>query len=422
VAEYRDRTPMIRIRVKGPGMVKPGSANLNDVGGVADAPGSEGRMLSWSFDEKEKGACKGQLELRNFDQRFPDDPMFDRGVTVYVSWGEAGDMTEEHQLVVTDWTPGPTFIVELLDQGMTANKLPVDHTYDGLTYSGIVEKIADRMGYTYDQQDIQESGAIVESVSQNNRTDWQMLGFLANKLKWVWGITPAGLFFHERRLNQAPVLAISYFQGVDSGVRMTGFPKFDKPPAAQPGAVTLKGKDAVTKKPFEVRADDKSTAGRPGIADTLEVWDKATGDETLRAKVASEIVAPTTVGTKAEAETKAKGLFKASTGNPVKCDVTITGEAKLRTKVVVELRGIGRRLSGNYYVSEIKHEVKPGIFSQVLKCRRDGTNGIGGAIPAPESAAKTNGQKGPAAMKSAPVLVEGFDVQTAEARLFYKDP
>ncbi len=421
MAEYRDRTPAIRIRVKGPGKAKPESASLNDLGGVGDAPGSEGRMLSWSFEEKEKGACKGKLELINYDMRFPDDPMFDRGVTVYVSWGYAGDMTQEHELVVTDWTPGPTFVVELLDQGMTANKLPIDQTYDGLTYSGIVEKIAERLGYTYDQQDIQESGAIVESVSQNNRTDWQMLAWLGNKMKWVWGVTSKGLFFHERRLNQAPVLAISYFQGEDSGVRMTAYPAFEKPPAAQPGAVTLKGKDATTKQPFEVRADDKSTADRPAISDTLEVWGAPDAEESLRAKAAREIVAPTTAGTKAEAEVKAKGLFKAANGNPVKCDVPITGESKLKSKVTVELRGIGRRLSGVYYVSEIKHEVKPGIFSQVLKCRRDGTNGLGGAIPAPTSSAKTNDQKGPAAVKAEPKLYQGIAIDGQDT-IFFKDP
>ena len=87
----------------------------------------------------------------------------------------------------------------------------------------------------------------------------------------------------------------------------------------------------------------------------------------------------------AEAKQKADGLYKKAQGTPTKCTLSMRGDAHFTAKNVVEVRGIGTRLSGNYYVSDVTHTVAPGVFTMTGKARRDGTSAHGGANPGAKS-------------------------------------
>lgn len=60
----------------------------------------------------------------------------------------------------------------------------------------------------------------------------------------------------------------------------------------------------------------------------------------------------------------------------VQMKLTILGDPTLLAKSVVEVRGVGRRLSGPYYVSEVSHKIG-GSYTCALKMRSDGTAGYG---------------------------------------------
>lgn len=59
----------------------------------------------------------------------------------------------------------------------------------------------------------------------------------------------------------------------------------------------------------------------------------------------------------------------------VQMSLTIIGDPKIIAKSVLDIRGLGRRLSGLYYVTEATHKITPGSYQTTIKCFCDGTQG-----------------------------------------------
>ncbi len=399
-------TPVIRVRVKLPGKPSP-----ERIAALEDQPGNASRVQKLTFEDNDKAADKAKLEIQNWDLKFPDDPTFDRGNRLYLSWGYEGNLSPERELVITDWTPGPVFGVEALAKAVLMNRFPVDESYYGQSYSDVANKIAKRNGYAGTALHIQDVPFKVESIIQPNMSDAQFMRQLAKKLGFLFFVDGSGFHFHPRAYGQASRKTITY------GVDLMAFPSFEKAPAAQPGAVTAKAKDPITKKKIEERADNASLKGRPGLATQMEVYDKRTGEASLRPDVAKESVVAMT-GSPAEVKAKAAGLAAKSLGVPKKCTVPVRGDPQFQAKTILTMKGIGRRLSGNYYCAQAMHTVEPGKYDMALKLVRDGTNGSGGpGAGAAKSSAKANDTQGPAA--AGLVATETYNTKTGAGTTSY---
>ncbi len=399
-------TPMVRIRVTLPGRKAPERVDLDellvDEGLARITPGARvgsriSRILRFSYEDTEKGADKAKFDLNNYDLRFPDDPIFDRGNLIYVTWGYAGNMAPEREMVVIDWVPGPKFSIEAQFKAATAaNQIPVDETYYGRTYAEIAELIAERNGFGVSARFIEPVPFRPESVVQDNLTDAQFMRKLAKEIGYVFFVDISGWHFHPVAYGQRPRKVLEYFPNEPND--LLEFPAFDKAPAAQPGNVKVQAVDPVTKKPISAEGNNATTAGRPGLAKEVEVIDRRTATTALRPLAARETVTTTTAGSPEEAKAKSGGLFKKAAGVPVKCTAPCQGDPGFQAKSIVDLRRIGQRLSGLYYCSAATHTVEPGKYTMALKLQRDGTNGTGAGVGAAPSAAKTNTQKAPASV------------------------
>lgn len=407
-------TPGMNIKVLLPGKAK------------AERPDKdvESRLLSLSFEDSEKMADKCKITLNNYDLRFPDDPLFDQGNGLVVSWGYVGEMSPPHEMVISSWTPGPVFTVEALDKSLLMMVQPHEDVYLGKTYSEIAREVAKRGGFGASAQDIDDSRVVIEAVAQHNANDWQFIVGLAREVGWQCWVDGAGFHFKERRLRGTPIKVLTYrlnSAGQPIG-ELLAFPTFEAMPAAQPGSVQLKGTDPVTKKPIDVTANNASTK-RDGLADVLEVIDKTTAQTSLKTRVAPDVVAPTSATTPAEAKQRAEGVYKRVQATPKKCSAPVRGDANFTAKSLVELRGIGSRLSGNYYASDVTHSVVPGEYKMTVKLRRDGTSMSGGATPAAKSDAAVNRAKGVAGDAAAdPIPVDVVDLQSGQVSTQYKPP
>lgn len=414
MTEAQRDTPAISVKVLLPGKAK--AERLDD-----DAAK---RVLSLTYEDAEKMADKCKLSIDNYDLRFPDDPLFDRGNGLVVAWGYLGDMGPAHEMVITNWIPGPVFTVEALDRSLLLNVRPRDQVYLGKTYSGIARELAQRNGFGPDAQDIDESGVVIEAVAQHNRTDWQLISDLAREVSWQLWVDGAGLHFKERRLRGVPVKVVTFrLNGAGQPIgELLAFPTFEAAPAGQPGSVQLQGTDPLTKKPIDVKSSNKTTK-RDGLADVIEVVDVETAQTSLQTVIAPAVVASTSATTAAEAKQKADGLYKKAQGTPTKCTLPLRGDPHFTAKNVVEVRGIGTRLSGNYYVSDCTHTVTPGVYQMNAKARRDGTSAHGGAGPSAKSDAAVNHAKGVAGDAAAdPIPVDVVDVETGQTSTQYRPP
>lgn len=400
-------TPTILVRVKLPGAKDATRVSLEDIEVTPRMAQKQNidpqyigskisRVLSMTYEDTEKGADKCVIRINNYDLRFPDDGTFATGNMLYVSWGYAGYMSQEREMVITVPLPGITFTVECqFAAAVKANQAPVDQTYYGLTYSEIAVKVAERNGFGAAAQFIEPVPFTPEHVVQHNLTDAQFMKKLAKEIGYAFFIDGSGLHFHPQAFSQPPRKRLEYFADSDRG-ELLEYPSWEKPPAAQPGKVSAKGIDPITKKPISAEGSNATTKGRPGLAKNLEIIDRRTAQTSLRPLAGKEAVATAMTATSAaEAKTKTQGLYKKASSQPRKCSAQAHGDPAFSAKSVVELSGIGRELSGLYYCSAVTHSIEPGKYTMSLKLQRDGTNGSGGVGTA-KTEAKTNDKKTPA--------------------------
>lgn len=415
---YERSTPTIRIRITPPGGKGPERVDLEDLEIdelLARRMGLGGhmigktisRVLSMTYEDTEKGADKATIKLNNYDLRFPDDPIFDNGNSLFLTWGYVGTMAPEREMTITSWTPGPTFTVECqFKAAVKANQTPADKTFYGKSYAEIAELLAEQNGFGTASRFIEPVPFRPESVVQDNLTDAQFMKKLAKEIGYIFFIDASGWHFHPQAVGQQPRKVLKYFDDSGRG-ELLEFPSFEKAPAAQPGKVTTKAIDPVTKKPIVAEGSNATTAGRKGLAKNLEVIDRRTAQTSLRPLAAKEAVTTTTATSPAEAKAKAQGLYKKASMTPSKCTAKGVGDPNFTAKSVLELQQIGIRLSGLYYCPSCTHTVETGSFIIAYKLQRDGTNGAGPG--AAQTTAKTNDQKAPVAGPGGAPKLESFE-------------
>ncbi len=392
-AEIDITTPLLFLRVQQPGQTKPEKLDLNFVleGQISS------RLRQFTYTDSENAADKASLTLWNRDLRFPDDPAFDRGNLLVIAWGYPGLLSEQRQLVVDDWTPGFEFKVEAKATSVLMNRFKRTDLWTGLTWKQIVERIAERNGYGAAVRTIDDTGPAPAEIPQNGMSDAAFVKWIAKKLGYQFWIDQRGFFFGQRKLDQAS--RRTFTLGVEGLDGLLDFPAYEKAPAGNPAKVKLQGIDLQTKKPYEVTGDNASTKGRSGLATILELIDPKTGEASLRERAgAPEAVAATAAQTKAEAQKQADGLFKLAQTTPKKCKAMAYGDPRLSAKSVITLTGLGTRLSGNYYTTEVVHTIQAGEYKMTMSCQRDGTSGSGKtSVTGPASNAAVNTSTGTSA-------------------------
>src|SRR5262249_34587573 len=101
----------------------------------------------------------------------------------------------------------------------------------------------------------------------------------------------------------------------------------------------------------------------------------------------------------------------------VELAANVIGDPSLMAKTIVEMQGIGQRLSGKYYIKEAKHKIDGSGYAIELKSLRDGTAAAGGAP------SKGTQNRASAADNDADALqpIERVDRETGATRIEYRD-
>src|SRR6201999_92301 len=91
--------------------------------------------------------------------------------------------------------------------------------------------------------------------------------------------------------------------------------------------------------------------------------------------IAHHSINPTTETDPAAAARQASADLRRAQQQAVKCNITLEGDPNLHAKTVIELRGVGKRLSQLYYVRGTAHFVSAGDYHMSLECISDGSGG-----------------------------------------------
>lgn len=349
------------------------------------------RAISLTYDDQDNKIDKVDLQMDNFDLSIFDDPNWKKGNAMIVAWGYAGRTTPPTSIIIQSITGGTVINVTAYAKSVLMNKVKRSRTFENMKRSDIVAKIATENGYGSSAQFIDDTEVSLPHTHQARMTDAEFLQHLARREGFVFYVGPDGLHFERRKMNTAPVRQFIYYSDPEQGDVLTFNVENDI--TVTPGVVHAKGRDPLNKNDIDETASNETTIW-DGLGSLLETAAPApppeaatgTGDDiqkqvdartatTQDIPIAKDATILTNATTSAGAKREADGKFIHAQQATVMMTLDCVGDPLVSAKKVIDVQGLGKRLSGRYYVRAAKHTVSADSYRMVLSLRSDGTHG-----------------------------------------------
>lgn len=343
-------------------------------GGNSDPIDLTDRVQTFTFTDREGGVDRLQLTVDNKDLSNFDDPVFEYGAKLRVAFGNGQSTAPVRDMVIKKVKGGRELTVNAVTKdGAALDTIKRRRRFENVRRSDVVAQIAKENGFA--NPDIEESPEIFESIAQANLTDGQLLRKLANLEGFEFYIDFDGLHWHRRRVDQAPVREYVYFTDPNEG-EIIDF-SIENDITRRPGKVTVKSRDPITKQEIEASASNEEDTDRDVMAPYSAVVDGEAGTLIVtKQEVVHETTVASNAQTQADAEREAKGKFRRATQRAVKLTLELRGDPSLVAKTVIDVKGLGNRLSGKYYVREVSHKLDAtGGYSMSVRTITDGFQG-----------------------------------------------
>lgn len=389
------------------------------------------RVQSLNYEDNESKADKLTLTVLNLDLSNFDDPIWAKGNEVLVSWGYKHAMSPLRNCIISKVKGFEILTIEALGKELVMHTDSFRTVYENVKRSDVVREIAEFYGYGADLQHIEDTGVVRESILQGNMTDAQLVTRLAQAEGFVFFIDFDGFHFHKRKVGQRPVKTYTW-RGGDGELLSVNV---ENDVTVKPGKVTVKGTDPTTGKKIEVSGSNDTTQ-RETLTKVIEIVDPETrttkkvtqttggSGKATSSPVAGEKVVPTSGETATEAKKRADGLYRQVQQTSVELTLTALGDANVVAKSVVMVEKISKRLSGRYYLKEVKHSLSSGGYTMTMKAKTDGHNGygtVGSVVPSqdPPSKGKANTKEAGSPTELTPF--EKVDPETRTTKITFKD-
>lgn len=291
----------------------------------------------------------------------------------------------------------------------------------------------------------------LSSAAQSAQTDAQVVSRFARKYGYVFYIDHQGVHFKPRDevYKGKPSKVLTWFNGngefLDFNYHSDSGDKSDK--------VTEKGVDPLNKRKIEQKAGNAET-DRAGLAPHVATWNAPTGEvvatdrtpasytedqdkakegqqksggflDTVKDGLAKLGQAESTdishfSGTDPNnAKAKADGKYKKRQRHKHELRGSLIGDPLFLAKTVIQVEGLGLRLSGKWAVRKVSHKIDSSGYICDFECDRDGDHGYG-EKGSHNSKAKQNTEKPAAAAEDTKVY--DWTARTGEVSQTSRNP
>ncbi len=332
-------------------------------------------VLSFKYTDRERAADVLKITVDNSDLTQFDDPLWRKGGKLKVQWGYPGGMSPERTVVITSVKGFRELQIEANALSVVMNTNVRCRVFENTTITEIARTIAAENGFGPDLQIIDIIDEVQEVFTQARLTDAQFLRRWASRVGFEFFVDFDGLHFHERRLGDAPVRVIIWHEDPGQG-DIIGDPTVENDLTARPGRTRVQGRDPMTRTDIDVTANNDTDPDRHVLAPIIGIFDFDAGNAiAVEQTLASSDIVPTADATTPSARRRARARFRRTQQVAVKMTLPIVGDPLLLAKTVVEVRGMGQRLSIRYYVKEVEHDLGTGGYVCKLKLISDGHGG-----------------------------------------------
>lgn len=359
------------------------------------------RILSLTYTDSEAKADKCVLTVDNNDLSNFDDMVWAHRNILRVSWGYAGNMSLQRELIITKVTGFRVLNIEARALSVVMDAKKKSRTFTAMTRSEVVERIAAEYGYTGERAFIQKTGTRYEHITQPHMSDAMMLRKLAKQQGYEFWVDGTGLHWHERQMAQPPVRKFTWFTDAARSEVLDIF--IEKDITRRPVEVKVVARDPDTRTTTDATASDEADPDRQGTGAILLVAAPDLKTGALQYEYIPDDVGGMCVDN-SPPSVVAKRKFRQSQRGAVKIRLDVRGDPSLLAKTVFTLGGVGQHLNGNYYAKEITHKVSSGSYTMNIEAVSDGggpltakralpgENGLPEVTPQASKAKRTNAQ------------------------------
>lgn len=373
-------------------------------------------ITSFVFEDNEEEMDVMEVAITDRYLQFVDDPLFQEGNEIVARFGYADDLSPRKIAVIKEIdydfpeSGEPTIKIKAYDKGHKLAGKQIQRVWQkpapGILYSEIAEKIAAEHGLT---PVVTKTVGRHLRVAQGGVSDAQFLRALAAKSRdkdgkgvtgYVFYVQDDELHFHPRHLEKRPALVLEYFTDQE-GVLRSFTPSTQSQGVKGAGTETRAvGVDPRRKGHVEHRANNGNASDRTSLGKKTYLVDGNTGEGKYRKQESGRITQSfdRSEGFHEEprqepAQDRAEGQFRNAELRQVEATAVTIGIPTLLAKQNIEVRGVGRKFSGTYYCTSVRHIFGDG-YSCEIKLKRNAL-GKGAGSKAAEVKGKQNKQEAP---------------------------
>jgi phage protein D len=205
--------------------------------------------------------------------------------------------------------------------------------------SDVASQIANEAGLT---PDVEDSSVTHEYVVQANQTDLEFLRSRATRINYEVAVNDKTLLFKPARNAESALFTMKREDGLlEFNPRLTS--------VGQVSEVSVRGWSA---------KDKDTVVGQARTGDEVSTMGgQETGPASAEGAFGSAVQTVTVwpLSTQADADAIAKARLNQLALSYITGEASCTGNTQVRSGVVVDIQGVGKRFSGSYYVTGVSH-------------------------------------------------------------------
>lgn len=330
-------------------------------------------VISVSVDENLEEPGKFEITFNeNLDietQQFTwlESPLINPGNKVKIYMGYAHKKSKQKDLFISGTikalTPSfqssgiPGLTVEGYDQSHNMQKKMTGFNGNEVKYSDIVKEIAGKYGLNTSKVD--DSGKKEDKVERKKgEKDYAMLRRIANNLNFEFFVRGDKLYFRKSNAGKKKKVVFEFQKN------LLGFnPRLSM--ASLVNKVEVSGWDEKAKKKIKESVTANEVTKSSDTADILKKFIKASEGTDPK------IVETRSINTRDDAKKKAEVELKKSLNSFIEGSLECVGDPELRAGENIEIKGIGKLFSGDYYIKTARHSFDDSGYKATLEVRRN---------------------------------------------------
>lgn len=207
--------------------------------------------------------------------------------------------------------------------------------------------------------DVEDTGTIHPYIFQNNQINYEFLLERAKRIGYEMLVNDKTFVFRKSQEDKSPELTLEYGMDIENfGVRIN----------------TLTEGSEVEVRGWNITDKEEITSTASGGSETTKMAGNESGYEiSENAFIASSIsIVDDMIIDATDAENIAKAKYNLMLKEFLTGEGECSGNPGIRSGKTIEIKGIGDKLSGTYYVVSSVHSINEGVFVTTFKVRRTG--------------------------------------------------